>query len=131
MLKNRTFNHTRGFNDELLEKTGMDVDFARVWKDVGWSFFTDVSKFGSRDLTIQFLCTLVEKQEGITFRFFSQEFSLTLKDFSTLLHFHQRCSVDINRALSRFRKESFFQSLTGTESSREHVAMIPKTRHCA
>ena len=52
MLKNRTINYTCGFNDELLEKIGMDVDFARVWKAVGWSFFADVSKFGSRDLTI-------------------------------------------------------------------------------
>jgi len=59
MLKNRTFNHTRGFNDELLEKTGMDVDFSRVWKAMGWTSFTDVSELGSQDLTIQFICTLV------------------------------------------------------------------------
>ena len=28
LLKNRVFNHTRGFDDELLKKTGMDVDFS-------------------------------------------------------------------------------------------------------
>jgi len=67
MLKNRTFNHTHGFDDELLEKICMDVEFARVWRVVGWSSFADVSGLGSRDLTIQFLCTLVEKKEGISF----------------------------------------------------------------
>ena len=31
MIKNRSFGHTRAFDLDLLEKTGMDVDFARVW----------------------------------------------------------------------------------------------------
>ena len=31
MIKNRSFGHTRAFDPDLLEKTGMDVDFARVW----------------------------------------------------------------------------------------------------
>ena len=30
MIKNRSFGHTRAFDLDLLEKTGMDVDFARV-----------------------------------------------------------------------------------------------------
>ena len=33
MINNRSFGHTRAFDPDLdlLEKTGMDVDFARVW----------------------------------------------------------------------------------------------------
>ena len=100
----------------MLEKTGMDVEFARVWKAVVWTSFADVAKLGSRDLTIQFLCTLVEMKEGVTFRFFHQEYSLTWKDFSTLLGF-QRCSVDVSCALSGFHKESFLESIIGNESS--------------
>jgi len=46
MLKNRVFNHTHGFNDKLLEKTGMEVDFARVCKNVGWTSFANVSELG-------------------------------------------------------------------------------------
>ena len=30
MIKNRSFGHTRAFDPNLLEKIGMDVDFARV-----------------------------------------------------------------------------------------------------
>ena len=36
MIKNRSFGHTRAFDPDLLEKTGMDVDFTRVWHAVGW-----------------------------------------------------------------------------------------------
>ena len=115
--ENRVFNHTRGFDDELVEKTGMDVDFTRIWKAVGWTSFADVSELGSQDLTIQFLCTLVETKEGVTFRFFHQKYSFTWKDFSTHLGFHQHCLVDVNRSLSGFHKESFLESITGTESS--------------
>ena len=34
MIKNRSFGHTRAFDPDLLEKIGMDVDFARVWHTV-------------------------------------------------------------------------------------------------
>ena len=100
----------------MLEKTGMDVEFARVWKAVVWTSFADVAKLGSRDLTIQFLCTLVETKEGVMFQFFHQEYSFSWKDFSTLLGF-QRCSVDVSCALSGFHKESFLESIIGNESS--------------
>ena len=117
MLKNRVFNHTHGFNDKLLEKTGMEVDFARVCKNVGWTSFADVSELGSRDISIQLLWTLVETKEDVVLRFFHQEFSLTWKDFSTLLGFHQCCTVDANQALIGFHKESFLEFITRTESS--------------
>ena len=51
------------------------------------------------------------------FWFFHQELSLTWKDFSTHLGFHQHCSVCVNRALSGFHNESFLESITATESS--------------
>ena len=31
MLKRRSFGHTKAFDPDLLEKIGMDVDFAHVW----------------------------------------------------------------------------------------------------
>ena len=34
MIKNRSFGHTRAFDPDLLEKTGMDVNFTRVWHAV-------------------------------------------------------------------------------------------------
>ena len=52
MIKNRSFGHTRSFDPDLLEKTGMDVGFARVWHAVGGDGFVPVEENGSRLLTI-------------------------------------------------------------------------------
>ena len=49
ILKDRVFGHTRVFDEDLLEKTGMDSEFASVWKAVGWSSFAEISEMGSRD----------------------------------------------------------------------------------
>ena len=65
MIKDRTFGHTRVFDEDLLEKTVMDTEFASVWKAVGWSAFAEISMMGSQDLTIQFLCTLVKTENGV------------------------------------------------------------------
>ena len=73
----------------------MNAEFASVWKAVGWSSFAEISELGLRDLTILFLCTLVETDIGISFRFFGREFSLSWKELSTILGFHHKCSVDI------------------------------------
>jgi len=34
ILKDRTFGHTSEFDEDLLEKTGMNAEFASVWKAV-------------------------------------------------------------------------------------------------
>ena len=35
-LKDHTFLHTPLIDPDLLEKTGMDIEFATIWKAVGW-----------------------------------------------------------------------------------------------
>jgi len=92
ILKVRTFGHTWEFDEDLLEKTCMNAEFVSIWKAVGWSSFAEISELGSRDLTIQFLCTLVETNDGISFRFFREEFSLSWKELSIVLGFHHKCS---------------------------------------
>ena len=67
MLKHQGFVHTKAFDPDLLEKTGMDVDFARVWHAVGWGDFVPAEENGSHLLTIQFLCTLWEVDDGVCF----------------------------------------------------------------
>ncbi|RLM64730.1 hypothetical protein C2845_PM16G02610 [Panicum miliaceum] len=67
ILKCWDFGHTKAFDPDLLEKTGMDVDFAHVWHAIGWDSFVHVEENGSRLLTIQFLCTLREVDDSISF----------------------------------------------------------------
>jgi hypothetical protein len=52
ILKGQTFGHTWEFDEDLLEKTGMNAEFTSIWKAVGWSSFAEISELGSRDLTI-------------------------------------------------------------------------------
>ena len=73
----------------------MNAEFASVWRAVGWSSFADVTEMGSRDLTIQFLCSLVEMDTGFSFRFFGKEFVMSWRDLSTVLGFHHKCSADV------------------------------------
>ena len=65
ILKRRIFGHTKAFDSDLLEKTGMYIDFARICHVVGWDGFVPVEENGYRLLTIQFLCTLREVDHGV------------------------------------------------------------------
>ena len=67
ILKNRSFVHTRAFDPDLLIKTGMYEDFSNVWHKIGWDNIVPVEEYGSRLLTIQFLCTLLEVENGVYF----------------------------------------------------------------
>ena len=77
MIKRQSFGHTRAFDPDLLEKTGMDIDFANVWHAVGWDGFVPIKENGSRLLTIQFLCTVREEVNGVHFIFFGNEYYYT------------------------------------------------------
>jgi hypothetical protein len=107
ILKARTFSHTWEFDEDLLEKAGMNAKFVSVWKAVGWSSFAEIYELGSRDLNIQFLYTLVETNNRISFRFFGEEFSLSWKELSTVLGFHHKCSLDLEQATKGYNRESF------------------------
>ena len=67
ILKNQSFAHTRAFDPKLLAKIGMDEDFANVWQAIGWDNFVPIEEYGSRLLTIQFICTLREVENGVYF----------------------------------------------------------------
>ena len=67
MIKHRSFGHTRAFNPDLLEKTGMDIDFANVWHAVGWDDFLPAEENGSHLLTILCLYTIREEANGVRF----------------------------------------------------------------
>ena len=52
ILKLQSFGHTKAFDPDLLEKTCMDIDFARVWHAIGWDGFVRIEEDASRLLTI-------------------------------------------------------------------------------
>ena len=97
MPSDREYAHTREYSPELLKKIGMDVDFRAIWKAVGWHRFAVVDEPDSRLLTFQFVCTLKEIEDGVSFCFFHKEYTLTWKGLSTLLGFHDSCKIDLQK----------------------------------
>jgi hypothetical protein len=71
-IKNRVFQNTWQIDPDLLEKIGMDSELYIIRQALGWGHVAGDEK-GSRILTIQFLCTLREVPDGITFRLFGTD----------------------------------------------------------
>ena len=113
LIKDRSFGHTSAYDSNFLEKICIDVDFLAVWKTVGWEDVPLVWEEGSCLLTIQFLCSLKEVENGISFMFLKKEFYLPWRDLSSLLGFHKRCSLDLNASLCHFNRHKFWGEILG------------------
>nr|ABA96943.1 hypothetical protein LOC_Os12g15130 [Oryza sativa Japonica Group] len=96
MLSDREYAHTREYSPELLKKIGMDTEFHTIWKAVGWTRFA-----------------VKEIEDGISFRFFREEFTLTWKGLSTLLGFHNCRKIDLQKEISGFEKNRFWEDISG------------------
>jgi hypothetical protein len=67
----------------------------------------------SRLFTIQFLCSLKEVDNGITFCLFEEEHFCTWKDLARHIGFQQRCLIDIDHALRGFNRHKFWNEISG------------------
>lgn len=112
-VKDRIFLHTPLYNPELLQKTGMESEFEIVWKAVGWETIDPMDEEGSRLLTIQFLCSLQEDQDGIIFRLFEQQYFVTWKDLSLHLGFNRKCATEIDHAMPHYNRNQFWEEISG------------------
>lgn len=73
-LKARSFEHMSILDPSLLQWIGMNLKFIIVLASIGCIFS---NKYGIKLLTLEFLSTLQTQQDGIYFRMFNQDFSLT------------------------------------------------------
>jgi hypothetical protein len=71
-IKDYEFVYAPTYDTNLLKKIGMDIEFTTIWKAIGWENIAPVDEQGSRILTIQFLCSLKEVDNGITFHLFEK-----------------------------------------------------------
>ena len=74
-LRFRIFDHTPAFDFDFLREAGMDTELDLVFQSLGWESFWLIHEQGSRLLTIEFLCTLRETKEGVSFRLFGQKYT--------------------------------------------------------
>ena len=91
----------------------MDVEFTSIWKAVGWEEIDLVWEEGSRLLTIQFLCSLKEVNNGITFRLFEIEYFCTWRDLAQHIVLHRKCLLDIDHSFRGFDRHKFWNEISG------------------
>ena len=113
LIKNHEFDHTPLYDPTLLQAIGMDVDFTSISKAISWEEVDPVWEQGSRLLTIQFLCSLKEVDNGITFRLFEEEYFCTWKDLAQHIGFQRRCLIDLDHALRGFNHHKFWNEILG------------------
>jgi hypothetical protein len=91
----------------------MDSEFELIFHNIGWEEAWHLNENGSRLLTIEFLCTLQLGEDEISFRLFNQSVSLSWKNFSNMLNFHESCKIDVEDALPNFDRTQFWQDISG------------------
>ena len=82
LIKDCVFDHTPLYDPTLLKAIGMGDEFTSIWKAIGWEEVDPIWEQGSHLLTIQFLCSLKEVDNGITFRLFEVEYFCTWKNLA-------------------------------------------------
>ena len=113
LIKNHEFIHTPTYDPNLLQKIGMDTEFTTIWKAIEWENVAPIEEQGSCLLTIQFLCSLREVENGITFCLFEQEYYLTWRNLSSHLGFSTKYSIDLDHALKGFNRHEFWRVISG------------------
>ena len=76
----------------------MYEDFTNVWHAIGWGNFVTIEEYGSWLLTIQFLCTLREVENGVYFLLFGKKYLLFWKTFAGHLDFNKRWPISLDQA---------------------------------
>ena len=79
-------------------------DMNQAFTIAGWEDFADIVEPGSQLLTIEFLISFTIEETRtktkVYFRFFNEQFEMTLQQFSVALGFNKRCILDPTHLLS-------------------------------
>ena len=86
LLKKQTYAHAKRFETRFLITTGLLQDMNQAFTAVGWENFADIVEPGSHLLTMEFLLYLTVEETStetkVYFRFFNEQFEMTLQQFS-------------------------------------------------
>lgn len=102
----------------------MITEFQTIFRAIGWENFWHITEEGSRELTIEFLCTLQTNANNVVFRLFGQQYTITWKQFSTLLGFNQGCYLELNGACEDFDRLGFWKEIASSSD-----ASLPRTNN--
>jgi hypothetical protein len=82
------------FSEDFMQEAGLDSEFGQIFALSGWTSFYNTSERGSCLLTLDFLCTLKSSNDGVTFRLFRQEHTLSWSRLSDALGFVEGCALN-------------------------------------
>jgi len=83
-----------------------------MYEDFGWDNFVPIEEYGSRLLTIQFLCTLREVENGVYFRLFGEEYLLSRKTIAGHLDFNKHWPISLDQACRSFNRYEFWGQIS-------------------
>jgi len=113
MIRGCTFEHTKIFDLNLLNSTGMNVEFNSVFSTIGWQgFWKYADELEIKLLTIEFLCSLQVFHDGVYFRMFNQDFNLPWSQLNIVIGFDEAWLLDTHLATRRFKKAEFWEAIT-------------------
>jgi hypothetical protein len=116
-LKKRSFVLTLMFSEEFMQEAGLDSEFSQIFSLLRWTSFYNTSERGSRFLTLEFLCTLKSSNDGVTFRLFCQEHTLSWRKLTNALGFAKGCALDLDSSLKDFDRLHLWTDVTGKENT--------------
>jgi hypothetical protein len=111
-LKKRSFVLSPMFSEEFMQEAGLDSEFSQIFALLGWTSFYNTFERGSRVLTLEFLCTLKSSNDGVTFRLFRQEHTLSWRKLSNALGFAEGCVLDLDSSLEDFDRLILWTNIT-------------------
>jgi len=123
LLKRQTYAHAKRFETRFLIMTGLLQYMNQALTTVGWENFADIVEPSSHLLTMEFLMSLTVEETStetkVYFRFFNEQFKMTLQQFSDALGFNKRCNLDPNTLVERYQYD---RSSWWSEISNEPVS---------
>ncbi|RLN23047.1 hypothetical protein C2845_PM07G09760 [Panicum miliaceum] len=106
----------------------------RAFSHMGWYNFADMTEPGSKFLTMEFLMTLSFEEEGNTtyiyFRFFDEQFKLTVKELSVALGFDKKFLIDpsILAKMYKYDRITWWNEISEEPMSRKWIGMVVHPR---
>jgi hypothetical protein len=105
------------FSEQFMQEAGFDSVFSQIFALLGWTSFYHTSERGSRPLTLEFVCTLKSSNDGVTFRLFYLEHTLSWRKLSNALGFAEGCAIDLDSSLEDFHRLHLWMDVTGKENA--------------
>jgi hypothetical protein len=131
LLKRQTYAHAKRIETRFPIMTGLLQDMNQASTAVGWENFADIVEPGSHLLTMEFLMSLTDEETStetkVYFRFFNEQFEMTLQQFSVALGFNKRCILDPNTLVERYQydRSSWWSEISNEPvSSKNSIVLI-------